>query len=742
MNTIVETSQIFSNTPLSDSQQPIPHAVMSTMQTSRDLIKQADNDAAYFRRLELHGIELNKPQIQAVRHHQGPLLTLAGAGSGKTSVLVCRTGYLISVRNIDPRRILLVTFSSKAAAEMRERIEQLPGMSMSSAKSIQARTFHSLFLYLLRRQGIEQDIFNETFKQHLVLKIIMRNMGIQKSYQPENLLTLLSSYKMNLINIDELPDSTDKDKELKQILIEYEQWKTANNKIDFDDILLLAHQMLQKDPSLLEAMQNQFDYVMVDEFQDTNYVQYQLIQMLVKPHRNLMVVGDDDQTIYSFNGARSEFIFDFDRVYPDASIITLNINYRSSTSIVGLGNEVIRHNQSRRPKTLQATKESALVPQYMRPNHTDEEAEFILKHINSEVGQGLRSYGDYAILYRTTSCNRAILEHLVLQDIPYIEYGDGLMLYEHWIVRPVIDHLRLSLNRRDFEAMESILSTLYINRDKGMAYIHHQEAKQKRKGPLAHLLSYPELKEFQKDKIKERLEFIHQLDTVKPLDAIRQIRKNFYNSFIEVNEHNPSTEHKEMLKETLDELESSAKRFNSIAEFLIFIDDITAKSHLKKQNRQNEQGNRIALMTIHKSKGLEFPCVFVIGVTEGSLPHRSAIEADRMSQIKGKENELPRSKAALEEERRLAYVAITRAQEQLTICSPMYYRGSKADISRFITTVFKSPNPTETVDAWTCSNTSCNAWARISSLKEAELKAKECPLCKSPMNKGSKVVPR
>jgi len=740
MNT---TTPILTNSPLGNSHHPIPHAAMCSTYTSKELIRHTDQDAAYFRQLEQFGVELNKPQIEAVRHGQGPLLTLAGAGSGKTSVLVCRTGYLVSVRHVDPRRILLVTFSSKAATEMRERITKLPSIRRSDANSIQAQTFHSLFLRLLRAQGNKQDIYSETLNQHLILKIIMRRMGIQNSaYQPENLLTLLSSYKMNLVDINKLPVDTDTEKEIKQIFIQYEEWKTANNKIDFDDILLLAYQMLENDPSLLANIQQRFEYVMVDEFQDTNCLQYKLIQMLVQPHHNLMVVGDDDQTIYSFNGARSEFILDFGTMYPEARTITLDINYRSTTSIVGLGNEVIKHNQARAPKTLQASRTSELIPRYMRPSHADEEAAFILKQISTEVEQGRRRYGDYAILYRTTSYNRAILEQLVLQGIPYLEYGDGLMLYEHWLIKPVIHHMRLALNKRDFDALESVVASLYINRDKGMTYIHQQELKQKKKGPLAHLLTYPELKDFQKEKVKERLALIRNLPIMKPLEAIKLIRTSFYDTFIEANERSPITEHKEMLKETLDELEASAKRFGTIEEFLAFVNEITSKKQQTNRSKHDAQEDRIVLMTIHKSKGLEFPSVFLIGAVEGCLPHSSAIDAGRMKQIPSKQKEQPRTQAAIEEERRLAYVAITRAQEELTISSPMYYRGGKAEISRFITSAFQADSSNNLVDAWICSSETCNAWSRISSQKEAELPDKACPLCQAPMVKGSKEVPR
>lgn len=211
------------------------------------MVKPEDGDAAYFRLLEEGGILLNQPQIAAVRHYQGPLLTLAGAGSGKTSVLICRAGYLLSVRGISPSRLLLLTFSSKAAAEMRERIAVLPGVSENDAARLQARTFHSFFLYFLRRQGLRQDIFHETRRQHILLKQIMRELGLPKdAYPPETLLALLSSCKMNMGEPENLPETTTAEQEMKAVLALYEQWKRDNHKIDFDDVLLIAYRMLQE----------------------------------------------------------------------------------------------------------------------------------------------------------------------------------------------------------------------------------------------------------------------------------------------------------------------------------------------------------------------------------------------------------------------------------------------------------------------------------------------------------------
>lgn len=790
----------FHNIPLGATGENIPQAKVAPARTSREAVKPGDRDAAYFRRLEEGGILLNPPQIAAVRHHLGPLLTLAGAGSGKTSVLICRTGYLLSVRGIAPGRLLLLTFSSRAAAEMRERIALLPGVNEADAARLAARTFHSFFLYFLRRQGLRQDIFHETRRQHILLKQIMRELGLPKdAYPPENLLTLLSGWKMNLGLPGQLPETTEAEKEMKAILIRYEQWKSEHAKIDFDDVLLLAYNLLRKQPKLLHELQQQYHYVMVDEFQDTNLLQYELVKMIARPQDNLMVVGDDDQTIYSFNGARSEFILEFDQLYPQAKVITLDINYRSGPAIIGLGNGIIRHNSRRRSKTLQAARSSGIPPRYLRPQTADEEAEQIVTHIEDEIKRGTREYRDFALLYRATSSNRAILELLLMRDIPYIDYGEGQLLYEHWLISPVLDHLRLSANRRNFAAMENILPTLYLNRDKGMEHIRRMEAVQAKQGPLIHLLSLPGMEEFQAAKLRERLDLIRSLRELVPVQAIRRIRSLFYDYFIEGSERHQATLHRETLKEMLDELEASAERFATIPLFLEFIDNVTQRNEQNRQPGLKEQGNRIALMTIHKSKGLEFPVVFLIGASEGILPHSSALEHDRLKERKPARASVTvispaAARAAaeagialLEEERRLAYVAVTRAREELFISSPARHRGKKAEVSRFMLSAFRaavrpqatgpaaaaasrtsaargsqgsgsgpgaagsrgsrSGSPagrTHTVPVWTCTGKACPGWTRRKADADGDAAgpaAKRCPLCSSPMERGTREVP-
>ncbi|MFC7395013.1 UvrD-helicase domain-containing protein [Scopulibacillus cellulosilyticus] len=740
---------IFHKTPLGSNDKKIPHAEMASGETSLDIVEDHEPDAFYFRALERQNIFLNKPQIEAVRHIDGPVLTLAGAGSGKTSVLISRTGYLINVNHVAPGNILLVTFTKKAADEMKNRISRLPGLTKQMAYAVQACTFHSFFLTILRHSGFRQQILGSERAKQITIKQILKKMGLHDAYQPETLLSLFSSYK---INLKEMPDKTDAEKEQKQIYQRYEQWKKDNNKMDFDDILLESYHLLKQSPALLQSLQRRFKYVMVDEFQDTNVLQYELIKMIVKHHQNFFVVGDDDQTIYSFNGASNYFILNFQKEFPGAQTVTLDINYRSTASIVGLGNKVIQENSKRRKKTLQATKKADAIPEYCRPQTTDEEAEMIIRFIKREVGEGRREYGDFAILHRTASSSRAMFEQLILNRIPFIPYSlKDDSFYEHWVVKPIIDYLRLSLNPRDFDAIEGILPTLYINRQNGMSMINSQENTQMKKYPLIHLTKSPDLKDYQRNNIKERIELTKELKDEKPLKAIRQIRKNFYDKFLEANLEKTSL-HKENIKETLDELESSAKRFDSITAFIRFIDDIVKEQKALQSLSKANDANAVSLMTIHRSKGLEFPVVILIGASEGILPHSSAIDAGRLEDVRVDKTEKEKALDAIEEERRLAYVAITRAKDEIYICSPAYYRGHKAEVSRFFLSPYSLKKPGKqfvkqnepaskrTVIAWICTSSTCIAWQQITSNEDAKLDNKQCPLCGSSMEKGNKSI--
>ncbi|EDL65247.1 UvrD-helicase domain-containing protein [Bacillus sp. SG-1] len=738
----------FSNRPFGISSSMMPNAEVYHNENHQHY---ESEDRFYFQRLEEKGICLNEAQMKAVRHMEGPCLTLAGAGSGKTSVLVSRTGYLLQVKHVPPENILLLTFSKKAAMEMKQRVASLPDINRNAVNRIQAGTFHSFFLFLLRSRGVSQEILgNERFK-HIVLKQLQRKIGIQEPYQPETLLSTLSNLKMKMETVEDLPDKTTAEKEVKKILLMFEEWKENNQKIDFDDILVKACEMLRNDEKLLDALQKRFQYIMVDEFQDTNWLQYELIQMIARQSRNLFVVGDDDQTIYSFNGADNSFILDFDKKYPDAKVITLDINYRSNSHIVGLGNQVISGNKYRRQKTLRAVKEEPVKPQYSRPSNSDEEAEWIISKIKEMTREGKLKYKDIAILHRTSSSSRAIFERLVIEEVPFFSYNLGDQhFYDHWIVKPLIDHLRLSLVPRNFSAIEGVLPTLYINREAGVKFITIQEETARKKYPMIHLTDMHTLQEFQRNKVKERIKLIKSLSAEAPAAAVKRMKKEFYDSYLDTNERVSVTEHKENIKETLAELEASADRFPSISAFIAFIDNMTEK-HEKMQHQDKESfAEAISLMTIHRSKGLEFPAVFVIGASEGNLPHSSAVNADK---LEDKIHHEARKKdvMAIEEERRLMYVAITRAKRELFISSPAYYQGEKREISRFLTDAFreklskketplKKEPPKIKVAAWVCSSDQCIAWSRIKTEADQKVKRKVCPMCEARMVVGEKLV--
>lgn len=733
--------------PIGIRNSEVPFAAKAEAQTSRQLVGSNEEDAAFFRALEQYGISLNRPQIEAVRHHAGAALTLAGAGSGKTSVLVCRTAYLLAVREVSPQHILLMTFSKKAADEMRGRIRSLPVLNSQSAKGVEARTFHSFCLQLLRGSGYRQTILGETGQKHIFFKRLMRELMLQNDYEPETILARLSAVKLQMINISDLPEKTTEERELKLLFTRYEQWKKETDRLDYDDLLLEAYRLLRDDKELLATLQRRFQYIMIDEFQDTNQVQYVLVQMLADGHRNLMVVGDDDQTIYSFNGAKNDYILNFEHQYPGAATIILDVNYRSTSTIVGLGNSIIQHNKLRKKKTLLAVKPKGVHPSYARLKTTEDEAKLITDTILSQTEKGTRSFGDYAILFRTASSSRALVELLLTKQLPFIDYGDGQLFYDQWAIKPLLAHLRLILDRRNFDAIEIMLPSLYVNREQAMAFIWNQDKLRAKKWPLIHLLQYPQLKEFQKEKVKERIKLIKSLIDSKPADAIVQMRQAFYDQFLETSKRHEMTEHKEGLKEVLDEFETAAGSYETIEAFIAYIDDISEKHAVVKQQQKHEHNrSAISLMSIHKSKGLEFPIVFVIGASEGILPHSSALSADKhsdRSSIQTGDNALAE---ALEEERRLAYVAVTRAQDELYISSPALYRGKPAELSRFIRSAFMSEQEagpdSEAALAWLCTSDTCQVWQRIITYEDSQTLSRPCPLCQSPMEQGTKILPK
>lgn len=762
----------FINYPIDAVKKVNEKANIADSKTTVELVSDGEEDSYYFRSLEGMGIKLNEPQLGAVRHFEGSALVLAGAGSGKTRVLASRAGYLISVHHIEPKHILMLTFTNKAAGEMKERISSLPGLTKTMVKEITTGTYHSIFLQILRSQGDNRDLLTIEKQKHTYLQIIMKEMGLGDDYEPESLIAILSHYKNNMKSASELPEGSPIEKEVKDILQKYEAKKKENGLMDFDDILIDSYRLLKKNHRLLTSIQNRFQFVLCDEWQDTNPIQYELIKMIALPQDNLFVVGDDDQTIFEFNGADSSIILNFNKEYPGTKTYNLNINYRSTTSIVGLANKIISFNRIRYAKTLEATKESDYHPFFLRPKTSDEEAEIISKNIVNDVRQGHRNHRDFSILFRTSSYSRAVFEQFVLQDIPFVTFGNSNSFYEQSLVKPVIDHLRFALDGKNLEAVKGVVPTLYLNREKTIEFIQRRDLTNPEKDLLLHAVEFPYLKEFQKNNIFARIRLLREIKNTEPMVAIQAIRKE-YEKYLNTSERKNITVHKEMVNETLAEIETSAARFETIPEFLAFIDGIIAKNKKMEELRKDPKADVVKLMSIHKSKGLEFPVVYLIGASENILPHKSALEAEGRKDLiltKQVENKI---NSAIEGERRLAYVAVTRAEEELYISSPSEYKGQKVETSRYILEAFSEPKvankpserqlvsrktrtslntqqdmiPTQTgkkvVEStlgWECLTSTCKAWKRIGSYEEMQLDQIPCIVCGGEMEKAVKEV--
>lgn len=404
-----------------------------------------------------------------------------------------------------------------------------------------------------------------------------------------------------------------------------------------------------------------------------------------------MVVGDDDQTIYTFNGARQESILEFDKVYPGARIVTLDINYRSDARILGLGSELVARNKRRRDKRLRAAGHRGDAPRFATPSNAEEEAAWVVNQICQQVEEGLHTYRDIAILHRTASSSRAVFEQLVLKDVPFVQHGASPVFYDQSLIRPLMDHMRLSLNPRAVDALPSALGPLYVSRDAGLEWIQRSEQQQAKKYPLIHLAKWDKLKPFQQEQVKERIKLIKSLHKMKPVIAIQEMRRQFYDKYMESGDPSIFTHYKETMLETLDEFEAAAKKFETVEAFIEFADELSRRHREMESLRRSQDSDAVQLMTIHRAKGLEFPCVYWIGASEGIVPHSTALRQDIPEDQKAAlavqqtDTELD---MALEEERRLAYVAITRAKKYLYVTSPASHHGKPADVSRFLLEAF------------------------------------------------------
>lgn len=623
--------------------------------------------------------KLNERQKEAVLATEGPVLVLAGAGSGKTTVLVNRIAYMISEKHIRPWNILAITFTNKAAREMKDRIERLLG---DTAKDMWIGTFHSVCVRILRScidlLGYSRDfVIYDTADTKTVMKECLRELDIdEKSFPVRNVLSIISNAKNDLMDAATFENVYKSDYRMSIIAKIYYRYQTKlrkNNAVDFDDIILNTVKILSENPDVLSKYQDKFQYILVDEYQDTNNSQYLLINLLAQANRNLCVVGDDDQSIYKFRGANIGNILNFEDDYSDVQKITLDQNYRSTQNILDAANSVISNNKGRMGKSLWTSNgDGNKVFVYTGTNEYDE-ARYIARQIKKHFDeQG--SFSDCAILYRTNAQSRVIEEMLMRESVPY-KVLSGLRFYDRKEIKDIIAYLRVVYNPNDDVSLARIINE--PKRKIGNATLEKARniAREKETSlydVISHADDYPEFKTAIK-KLLSFSEIIQSLIKLKDTVTIEELTGRILNDTGYMPElvMEDTTESKTRIENlgefisVITEFEKNEETGNTLGEFL---ENISLVSDI---DGYDENEDSAVLMTIHSAKGLEFPIVFLSGLEEGLFPGMRSMESDD----------------DIEEERRLCYVAITRAKEQLyitkTISRTIHGKTMPTTASRF-----------------------------------------------------------
>ena len=626
---------------------------------------------------------LNEPQRQAVMATDGPLLILAGAGSGKTRVLTHRTAYLIEECGVNPYNIMAITFTNKAAGEMRERIDQMVGYG---SESIWVCTFHSTCVRILRRY-IDRLGFGTNFTiydsddQKTLMKDICKRLEIDtKMYKEKMFLSAISSAKDELIDPIEFETRAAGDyvkRKQAQVYREYQQALKQNNALDFDDLIMKTVELFKLDKEVLASYQDRFRYIMVDEYQDTNTAQFELIRLLALKYQNLCVVGDDDQSIYKFRGANIYNILNFEHHFPDATVIKLEQNYRSTQNILDAANAVIANNQGRKEKRLWTDNGAGDKITFEQLDTAAEEADFVARDIARRVRKGEYQYKDCAILYRTNAQSRLFEERFITANIPYKIFG-GVNFYARKEVKDLLAYLKTIDNGQDDLAVRRIINI--PKRGIGAASsnkvaLYAQEQEISFYDALCVAEQVPGLGKAAA-KIRPFVLFIQSMKAKAKLLSVADLLQEVIETTGYVRElEAEGTDEAEARIENIDELISKAVDYaegeeaptlNGFLENVALVADIDSF---------DENSDYVVLMTLHSAKGLEFPNVYLAGLEDGLFPSYMSITSDN-------------SQAEIEEERRLAYVGITRAKKNLTITSARVrmVRGQTqyGKVSRFV----------------------------------------------------------
>lgn len=628
---------------------------------------------------------LNPQQKEAVETTEGPLLVVAGAGSGKTSVLTRRIAYLVEEQNVAPWNILAITFTNKAANEMREREQKLLG---PAAESIWMSTFHALCVRILRRDA-DKINYSRNFsiadsaEQLTLVKHIQKDLNINpKIYDPRGVLSAISNAKNALLTPEDFDSQANSpfEKTTAKIYREYQRRLARDQIMDFDDLIMQTLVLFKKDPTCLHYYQNKFKYILVDEYQDTNEAQYELCRLLAKQYKNICVVGDADQSIYGWRGANMENIMNFEHDYQDADVKTVKLeqNYRSTGHILAAANSVIKNNRNRKAKNLWTDAGDGEKVDYYRAQSGEDEAHFIIGKIQEEVRDQGRNYKDFAILYRTNSQSRTIEESFVKANIPYQIVG-GHKFYDRKEIKDIMAYLKLVANPADTMSFNRIVNTPKrgigaATVDKLLAFAdEHQYS-------IIEAMDNVELSTIATrtaHKLKDFALKLHDAIVYAQEHTVTGLTEKILADFGYTDAlHNEHTIEADTRLENLDEFMSVTKNFDEKYEpeedDAVALNDFLAEVSLLSDQDDIEDDNKVALMTLHAAKGLEFPVVFLIGMEEGIFPLSRSLMDD----------------GQIEEERRLAYVGITRAREELYLTNAFYrmmYGKSQTNMpSRFL----------------------------------------------------------
>ena len=610
-------------------------------------------------------INYSSNQKKAIEYGAGPLMVLAGPGSGKTFVITHRIKYLIEGSGINPAHILVVTFSRAAAKEMKDRFEKLQGKS-----HVTFGTFHSVFFSILKTAyGFSaEQIASDELRYTLIKELIKKNEIVNEDINTlsGNLLNEIALIKQDNINIKNYYSNSIASDTFKKLYKEYEAELETRNKLDFEDMLSLTYELLSERKDILTAVQNRYQYILVDEFQDINFLQYNIIKLMAGKKQNITVVGDDDQSIYRFRGARPEIMLGFERDFRNVSKVFLDINFRSTTQIVDASTKLISFNSKRFPKTFKANNGSGAPVSVIEFKNPFAEVNSIIKDIKEYI-KAEQDINNIAVLYRTNLSPRLLIERMMKNNIPFTIRDSIPNLFEHWVSKDIISYIKLAINLGNKNDLLRISNkpNRYISRD----------SLSSSKANIETLFDYYDDKSYMIKRIIELREHLRTIKNLKPATALRYIRNVVgYDEYIEEYCDMNGIESDDCYT-VLGDLENSASEFNTFSDWFVHMEEYKEEL-IEARKKSNEDDIGVRLMTFHSSKGLEFDIVYIIDVNEGSVPYKKAKGADE-----------------IEEERRMFYVAMTRARHKLFICYCKENFGKSIGKSDFIVELSSKVKP-------------------------------------------------